>query len=465
LGLKSNIDLERQIEEKKDINLIKSGRNFLGILNDLKRRPEDAARELGISEVDIMAIINGEKEISSDIVNRASKIWPVNARDFYINHDDCPTGVKVMSSEDSKKSGRVMDRAGSPYYEYRDTAMSTSVPFRPEWIMELCYVEDNDPNNPKVQWNNGHFMHQFTYFIGEVNFYYRDIKGEKQVAVMNTGDSMYITPFVPHTFATRKGAKENGLILALTYGSKLTGDVQQELSSLSSDLGSEFALDFSTKEIAFASLQKYHREIASLTLNELSKRTDIERGKLAEFEQGSRIPSESELKIIAETQNVNIRDLMPNDKIEEKVIVKYHKDGRKWIYPELTQAYEFRELASSTTLPFSKAFEIKIQNSDNPDMDLRVGLHQFVYNIGEKNVKINWTLKNENYQETLHSGDSAYIKPFLAYNFRGEGKLLVLRIGGKIVGDSQRELSFIGKKNAKRAISETMQWFEPKGKN
>ena len=59
---------------------------------------------------------------------------------------------------------------------------------------------------------------------------------------------MYITPFTPHTFTTRKGAKENGLILALTYGGKLTGDVQQELSGLSIELGSNFALDFSSKE-------------------------------------------------------------------------------------------------------------------------------------------------------------------------------------------------------------------------
>jgi len=38
-------------------------------------------------------------------------------------------------------------------------------------------------------------------------------------------------------------------------------------------------------------------------------------------------------------------------------------------------------------------------------------------------------------------------------------------IGGKITGDSQRELSFVGKENAKRAIAETMQWFDPKGKH
>ena len=68
------------------------------------------------------------------------------------------------------------------------------------------------------------------------------------------------------------------------------------------------------------------------------------------------------------------------------------------------------------------------------------------------------------YSERIKSGDSIYIKPFVKHNFRGEGKLLVLRIGGKIVGDSQRELSFVGKENTKRAISETMQWFNPKGK-
>ena len=80
-------------------------------------------------------------------------------------------------------------------------------------------------------------------------------------------------------------------------------------------------------------------------------------------------------------------------------------------------------------------------------------------------MSINWVLNKDNYQEVLHPGDSAYVKPFVSHNFRGEGKLLILRIGGKIVGDSQRELSNLGKDSVKRAISETMQWFDPKGKN
>lgn len=127
-------------------------------------------------------------------------------------------------------------------------------------------------------------------------------------------------------------------------------------------------------------------------------------------------------------------------------------------------AYEFIELANTTTLPHSKSFEIKINNVDNNELDLRAGLHQYVYNIGNNTITINWVLDDQNFSEKIHPNDSLYIKPFVEHNFRGEGKLLVLRIGGKIAGDSQRELSFVGKKNTKRAISETMQWFNPKGK-
>ena len=453
--------MEKQESSSKE--LIKSGQNFLGILNDIKRRPEDAAKELGVSLDEINSVLSGKKELSADIIEKATKIWPVNVRDFYVIHDDCPQGIKIMRSDESKQSSRIMERAGYPYYEYRDTAMSKTAPFRPEWILELCFVDDNDPRNKLVQWNNGHFLHQFTYFIGEVNFYYIDSDGEKKVALMNTGDSMYITPFVPHSFASRNGAKQPGLILALTYGSKITGDIQQELSALS-NLGQEFALDFSTVEKATSALLKYFREVSSISLDEISKRTDIPVEKIVEFESGKTTPSNIDLQNIAKALTVNFRDLLPNDKTENKVIVKHHDEEKKWFYPSQTSAYEFVELANTTTLPSSKSFEIKINNTDNKELDLKAGLHQYVYNISNNTITINWMLDSQFFSEKIHPNDSLYIKPFVEHNFRGEGKLLVLRIGGKIAGDSQRELSFVGKENTKRAISETIQWFNPKGK-
>ena len=79
------------------------GSNFLGILNDLKRRPEDAARELGVSSDTIKGIISGEIELPKSVVKQAVEIWPVNERDFYIIIDDCVTGVKIMRSEESER--------------------------------------------------------------------------------------------------------------------------------------------------------------------------------------------------------------------------------------------------------------------------------------------------------------------------------------------------------------------------
>ena len=210
----------KQVKQIKE-ELVRSGNNFLGILNDIKRQPENAANELGVSINQINSIIRGEESISFELIQKAVEIWPVSERDFFVVKDDSPNGVFIMKKEESEKSSRIMKRAGNPYYEYRDTAMTKTAPFRPEWILELCEVEDNDPENTKIQWNNGHFLHQFTYFIGDVNFYYKGQNGGKKVAMMSTGDSMYITPFVPHTFATRKNSQGKGLILALTYGGKV----------------------------------------------------------------------------------------------------------------------------------------------------------------------------------------------------------------------------------------------------
>ena len=455
--------MEKEITPIDNSYLIRLGNNFLGILNDIKRRPEDAANELEVSLDEINSIILGRKKITSELVEKAVKIWPVNERDFYIISDDCPTGILIMNSNDSKKSSRIMERAGKPYYEYRDTAMSKTAPFRPEWILELCRVKDNDPNNPNAQWNKGHFMHQFTYFIGEVNFYYKGSDGKKYVAMMNTGDSMYITPFTPHTFTTRDGASEDGLILALTYGSKLTGDVQQEISVLPIESGSNYALDFSSKEKSSSSLLNYYYKMANLSIEEFAKRTNLSTNLLLDYLINNKIPSSPELKIIAKALNVNSRDLMPNDIVESKVIVKSHDQCDHWTYPENSSNYDFYELASTTALPHSKAFELIINKDNDQNLDLNVGLHQYVYNVGNSLIEINWIYDNKSYSKSLHPGDSAYIKPFVSHNFRGKGKILILRIGGKINGDSQRELSFVGKENAKRAISETVQWFDPNG--
>ena len=151
--------------------------------------------------------------------------------------------------------------------------------------------------------------------------------------------------------------------------------------------------------------------------------------------------------------------MLANDLIEKKVVIQKHDECSKWEFPEKSKRYIFHELATSSALPFSKALEIQVQNSSDNEYDLQIGLHQYVYNVGKTELSLNWELEGNMYSERIKSGDSIYIKPFVKHNFRGECRLVALRIGGKIPGDSQRELSLLGSKKASRAINETKLWF------
>ena len=163
-----------------------------------------------LSQIDVI-----KKNIDEKFVIKATKVWPIKVVDLINPFYETSSNFSIMRMTESIKSKRVMQRGGKDYYEYRDTAMDKNAPFRPEWIREICYVSNNSPKNNKLKWNNGHLLHQFTYFVGKVNFYYMDGK-KKRVAIMNTGDTMYIPPYIPHTFASRKIAC-NGFIIAITF--------------------------------------------------------------------------------------------------------------------------------------------------------------------------------------------------------------------------------------------------------
>ena len=65
-------------------NMPLSSKKFRKILNDLKRRPEDAAKDLGISKQKINKILTSEKFTDLTIIEKAVKVWPVNYSDFFL---------------------------------------------------------------------------------------------------------------------------------------------------------------------------------------------------------------------------------------------------------------------------------------------------------------------------------------------------------------------------------------------
>lgn len=443
----------------------RAGAHLRTTINDLKRRPEDAARDLGIALDEMNALLDGRTTLSPALRAKAAQVWGcVNERDLLLIGDDAPNGIKIMRAAQSAESARVMERAGKPYYEYRDTAMTRVAWFRPEWILELCEVEDDSPDNPAVQWNRGHLMHQFTYFIGPVNYYYIGPDGRRRVFVTDTGDSVYGTPFYPHSFTTRKNAKgEKGLILALTYGDKLCGDALLELSTLGPGVAKDFQLDFASREKAFAGLLNQQIEALSLSEEEFASRAGAGAGEAASWRRGEAVPPYEALEKIAAALEVGVKDILPPERMEEKVKPLKHADARKWLYPSGEKAsYRLVELASTRHLPFSKALEIEALGAAEPAA-FKLPLHQYVYNVGETPVELRWDCAGKSFSEVVEPNDSFYMKPFVRHSFAGKGKLLSLRIGGRINGEPRQEYSLYHPKQAHRAVQETLQWFDPKG--
>ena len=215
------------------------GSQILGELNDLKRTPQACADEIGWRVEDVEDVLNGhaEEDRVQALIDAITRTYPVRPQTFISGQDDTDDGVLVMTHGESIESQRVFDRLDasglrSPYYEYRDTAISRLNGLRPEWIRPLRFTQNVSPINRDVAMNNGHLLHQLTFFAGDINFYFEE-DGEISSSEMKWGDSNYIPPFIPHSFTTRD-PEAAAFIVAVTFA----GPVKKALNSqLSGDAG------------------------------------------------------------------------------------------------------------------------------------------------------------------------------------------------------------------------------------
>jgi len=426
-------------------------KKFRKILNDLKRRPEDAAKDLKLSLRSINKILNGTKDLNYKIIDKAVSVWPVNHSDFFYTQDDTMNNIKVCKKKFSDKTARKMYRDNIPYYLYKDTVMSKVSTFRPEWIQQLLTVQDSDPNNIRVKFNNGHFLHQFTYFIGPVNFYYIDENDKKNMLEMNTGDSMYISPYTPHSFTTRKNKNNlKGLILALTYTDKIDNDALNELNSIGKDLSKDFKINLSDKSSSIKNIISNFLSISSMTSEYLEKKIQF---KIDTAVKEFTLAKVDKLSKIADVLNVNLRDLIPLNNYHDVKTTKY-SDANFWFLPSKTsKELKIVELATVNHLPNSKALEINILKKNF--FSFKVPSHQYIYNIGKKPCVINFSGN----LQTLEPGDSCYVKPNLRHFFATKGKLLILRIGGKISSENLLHFSLLNEKKLNRLLDDNKSWF------
>lgn len=450
----------------KNNNYLKSlGARIFSEANDLKRTIDAMANDLSVDVNELKEIIKGNcsKNQILNIIKKMDKVYPIDSSDLILIDDDSTHGTVYYSSKKSKKSSRIFNRTNkenkkTPFYEYRDTAMSKLAPFKPEWIKELRIVDNNDPYNPDVSYNNGHFMHQMTFFVGAVNFYY-ELNGKKYCEEMNTGDSNYITPYIPHTFTSRDASKE-AYIVAITFG----GDVrrsQKELYALGVKRTLQYKLDIRDENKAISQLILQNMKNENLTKSILKKEKKIDIDQLLDTKKRK---SKKDLKNIAQILNIEISDLLvPKYKKEHEVVICKKVNSKQITYPSAkNKQYKIHNLARANKLPNVKGFGIKVLKDKIKSKDMfETSLHSYIYNYTDIDAKIIWIYNNKKYTKILKNGDSIYIQPFIKYGFinitNKKAKLCIARVGGAINICSQKELSYFT--DISRVASETKCWF------
>ena len=441
------------------------GRRIWSEANDLKRTPEALAHETGVPLDKVQAVIAGmtDESIASELIAKMMEIYPISASRLAVDKDDTKAGVRLMRSAASKQSSRVfkrLDKNGglSPYYEYRDTAMSRMGPFKPEWIQPLRVVANADPENPNIAYNNGHLMHQLTFFIGEVNFYWKT-EGIAHCAEMNTDDSNYITPYVAHSFASRNPNKL-GLIVAVTYGDQLH-QALSELSQIGPEEANRLAGDLRDPNCAFRKRLARLQAAESLSdkgLLERLVRAGIVRENGERLISGLAIPNHNELKLIATALSVRPTDLQISPLSHEDGVV-LQTNGETRAYPDDNRpTCRLTELARCHHQPNLKGFKITVIKGS---AEFQHSLHEYVYNYGNAPVALTWDAEQ---REILNQGDSAYIRPMTSHAYEsipnhGEGHLIVVRAPGLLSDSVFSEYSTYPAEGRARATGEDRTWF------
>jgi uncharacterized RmlC-like cupin family protein len=452
----------------KDVAYLQlAGARILAEANDLKRDSHALAAELRLDHDTIDDVIAGRAvgETVDEVISRMGETYPIDETDLRVLPDDCDAGIKIMRAKESQATSRIFhrpDRNGNlePYYEYRDTAFSRLSPFRPEWIRELRVVPDSDPRNPDVAFNHGHFLHQFSMYVGPVNHYW-EIDGRRYSAEMSTGDSSYTTPFRPHTFTSRSDT-ERALILAVTFG----GNVRRALRELYAlgERAEQYLLDDITATAATKSLARQYLRDAALTVDQLD--TELRRAGATldarDAVDGDRPLDARDLADLAAALGVSVRDLqVPVFGEDEEVIVSRARDGHPYPTPA-DHRYTIRPMVRTAKMPAMRGFTARVTAPDTgPAGDLTTSLHSWIYNYGDSPARLCWSDGTTERETVVEPDDSLYVQPFVTHAFsRADDEpadLCVVRVAGHVGGDTQRELSHFP--SIGRAVREDRRWF------
>ncbi len=449
------------------MRLSKLGLKIIEEANNLKRTKKALAEELSISTSDLENVIFGKctpKE-AQNVISKMLKKYPIDAGKLQINNKDLFSPCTIFKKSDSKKSSRVFKRKNSfgktkNYYEYRDTAMQKNVPIYPEWIKPLVVVKDNNPRNKLVCYNKGHLLHQFTFFIGEVNFYWKDSLGY-HCKEMNTGDSNYIPPFIPHSFTSRN-QNQLGLIIAVTFADILSYS-KINFSHYKRKKIENFSGSGSLKLSYFKLfirdyLNKNFLDVSALL--ETMKNYGINKKTACKIIEGQKNPNNLELDALSKILGISINDLKDICKnIPSEVFNKnFSLESARKICLEKA-LFKVWDLAKSDYTDLLKAFIMEV-NSKTREYKINHQMHEYVYNFSEQEIIV----KVEGNKYILKSEESIIFPPMVKHSFHSNLKnknikILIVRVPEEFSQNFIHMFAGLPSASRKKIFLDVSQWF------
>jgi len=121
---------------------------------------------------------------------------------------DLDAGVRVYRASEGFK--RTVERKGKAYYTYQHLATTKDAP---ELMALKVTLLCDQPES--VTLNDGHGSKELIYVIdGSVRMDWDDADGSRHTSMLNKGDSVYLQPGIPHSFAASDAKAE---IIAVNY--------------------------------------------------------------------------------------------------------------------------------------------------------------------------------------------------------------------------------------------------------
>ena len=467
--------MEASFREKKDDQyLTQFGATICKRINGLKRTPKNVSDETGMDYDLVCRVVsgNGSIEETQALAKKIGEIYPVDEESLYPINTNMTNGAIIMHTNEAIATNRTLQRTNAmgsivDYYNYRDSALDTLSPLKPEWIETLQEVEDNDPENPFVIYNKGHFEHQLTVFVGPINFYWQDGNTKKHCLQMNTGDSVYITPYWPHSFSSRDPNQET-YIMAVTFGSDADRSIR-EIGSLN-NLIKNFKLDYKNPNVI--QNQLINQQLANLMMTPkvflelISKKYPYIDGEAIINGTDCRVES---LFLVADILKIDPRILMPIKYTEgEEIVSRFIEDTDEWLYNINGESlYKIHPFALTPRVSTTRGLNIEVLSNKSGVKDNNPSsLYSFIYNAGSSPVRLDWKFEGKLFSEILESRASAQLLPMVPFSFSNvslddsqekNGRIFLFHASGGINQLVQEEISLFG--NFDRLIQETNKWF------